>query len=449
MNMQTIIHLLQKYGMQSNATTEYWWVIGRFLIIPMVAVGSLLEFAESFTLLPLAALLTYVALYNIVMLLQLRHKNGWQSVFAWGILLDSLTLLVGWAIAAAALPGDQVTNVLSLMLFPITIGGMARLGWRLGIAYTGFWVAWLVWSTYFFMGPHGQSFAELPMRLVFLLASTGLTALLVRTLTAERERAVANEHQLVQRRDEFISVAAHELRSPLTAILGFGELLQADPLTEVQRRRALTYIYQEGNRMNTLIQDLLDVSRIHAGKVPLRIEPVDIRATISQVVEPYRSRHSAHAFNQSVAPEVDMVMADRGKLQQVLGNLVDNAVKYSPNGGAISIAARLASDSPDVIVSVSDQGIGMKPEEMSTLFNYFSRTKTGEDSGIKGTGLGLYIVRSFMEMMGGQITVSSEKGKGATFTFTLPAQTRSSASALPFSLGRTSPANLSPSPMLR
>ncbi len=419
MNIQTIIRLLQKFGMQSSSTTEYWWVIGRFITIPVIALGISLEFAGSFTLLGLAVLLAFVALYNTQALL-LLNTGDWQSVFAWGIILDSLTLLVGWAFAASALRGDAVTNVLSLALFPITIGAMARLGWRLGIAYTAFWAAWMAWSTYFFIGPQGQSFAEMPLRIVFLLASAGLTALLVRSLTAERERAVATERQLVHRRDEFISVAAHELRNPLTTILGFSELLRSNTLTEVQRQRALTYINQESHRMDALMQDLLDVSRIHAGKVPLRIEPMDIRATISQVVEPYRNRHSLHTFSLSVAPDIGMVLADRGKLLQVMGNLVDNAVKYSPKGGPVAISAALTTDSSAVHVSVVDQGIGMKPQEISSLFNYFSRTKTGEDAGIKGTGLGLYIVRSLVEMMGGQISVSSEEGRGTAFTFSLP-----------------------------
>lgn len=226
---------------------------------------------------------------------------------------------------------------------------------------------------------------------------------------------------------EFISFVSHELRQPMTSIKGYADLLSKNitgPLNE-QQALFVDVIRANINRMDRLVQDLLDVSRIESGRLKLEIEPVapaEITYEAIQAFEQALAQKSQH-LHIDVSPDLPPVMGDRDRLIQVLTNLLSNANKYTPDGGHISVRAAIATgDSPAVTWQVCDDGIGMTQDEVAQLFTKYFRSTNDAVRSIQGTGLGLVITRSIVELHGGHMAVESKSGVGTTFSFTLPVQ---------------------------
>ncbi len=238
--------------------------------------------------------------------------------------------------------------------------------------------------------------------------------LLVRDVTEERE--------LVRRRDEFISVASHELRTPLTTIIAFTELLLDGedkgkvPVEWMERMRA------DARRLADIVDDLLDVSRLRAGKAVMRLQQVPILSVVQDAVSISHANDESHPVSVNIPDTLPTVLADKAKLGQVLTNLLQNAAKYSPKGGRITISARHKAETGHVVISVSDEGIGIAREDQKTLFTPFHRVQRAETVGIRGTGLGLYIVKEYVTLMNGDVWVESEMNKGSTFHVALLTQ---------------------------
>ncbi|MBN1284178.1 MAG: PAS domain S-box protein [Anaerolineae bacterium] len=217
---------------------------------------------------------------------------------------------------------------------------------------------------------------------------------------------------------EFLSTAAHELRTPLTSIRGFSELLLERDLPEDRRRRYLKYIHEQATHLSVIIEDLLNISRLEAGR-GLRIssEPFDMGALIQKVVLPFKESASKHCLIVEGDVDLPPVMGDPMRLTQVVQNLVSNAIKYSPGGGTVLIRVEAQGDA--LTVMVRDEGIGMTPEQQVHLFEKFYRAD-GSDTAIGGTGLGLAICKLIVETHGGVIWAESEYGVGSAFYFTIP-----------------------------
>ncbi|MBI2873075.1 MAG: GAF domain-containing protein [Chloroflexi bacterium] len=242
-------------------------------------------------------------------------------------------------------------------------------------------------------------------------AGTG-HCILGRDITAEREA--------LRRRDAFISIASHELRTPLTSLYGFSELLLTREVSRARRMEWLERIHKESKRLAGIVDDMLNVSRIQSGRITLREEPVPLLPVAEEVLRSVGSTTEHHRFAIDVPERLPAPIADRDKLSQVLWNLVDNAIKYSPEGGEVVVRAMEEPEQHRLVVSVSDQGMGIAPEDQARLFTTFHRIRRPETAGVRGTGLGLYIVKGLVELMGGEVWVSSELGEGTTFSFTLP-----------------------------
>ncbi len=228
-----------------------------------------------------------------------------------------------------------------------------------------------------------------------------------------------------QAKSDFLSRMSHELRTPLNAVIGFAQLLRMDTqraLDEEQRRR-VGLIEEAGAHLQAVINDVLDLSRIEVGSLPLSIESLNLRALTDEALN--MVEESAHAAAVRLLPiEVagDLyVRGDRVRLRQVLVNLLSNAIKYNRQGGTVQIKARLQG--AEVHIDVTDNGIGMSEEQQQHLFEPFNRLGV-ESSGVDGTGIGLVIVRKLLELMEGGIKVTSHKGRGSTVCVSL-------ASALP------------------
>jgi PAS domain S-box-containing protein len=233
-------------------------------------------------------------------------------------------------------------------------------------------------------------------------------------------RDVSDELEVDQLKSSLVSTVSHELRTPLTMIQGFSELLLTRDLSEKRSQEALKQINASAERLSRLIEDLLSVSRIESGRLVARTEPERLDEVIEEVVGGFDERED-RSLVVDVEPHLPKVMADRDKLVQILTNLVSNALKYSAPHTPVDVAADRVGSS--VQVAVTDRGIGLTEEEQTQLFSKFFRADRDEVRDAGGTGLGLYIAKSLVEMQSGQLWVNSRIGEGSTFHFTLPVAT--------------------------
>jgi PAS domain S-box-containing protein len=238
-------------------------------------------------------------------------------------------------------------------------------------------------------------------------------------------RDITKEVEADRAKSEFVSNVSHELRTPMTAIKGYTDLIHGGavgPINENQEK-FLRIIKNNADRLTALINDLLDISRVETGRVRFEPRPLQIGDVIADVVNALAMPAEAknHTLTYEVVAGLPDVIGDRNRLNQVLTNLVGNAIHYTPTGGRIEVSAYLVEGA--IRVDVSDTGIGIAPEDLGRIFERFYRADDPLVQEAAGTGLGLSIARMFIEMHGGRVWVESEEGRGSTFTFILPVQT--------------------------
>jgi two-component system cell cycle sensor histidine kinase PleC len=235
---------------------------------------------------------------------------------------------------------------------------------------------------------------------------------------AEKERAEAAN----QAKSEFLANMSHELRTPLNAIIGFSEVLQEKLFGELNEKQAeyTDDILTSGRHLLSLINEILDLSKVEAGRMELELAPFDLPLAIDNARTFVRER----AVKQGITLDVDVderlgeYVGDERKIKQILLNLLSNAVKFTPEGGRISITANKTDSGAEI--SVRDTGVGIAPEDQPKIFEEFRQVGSDSTHKTEGTGLGLTLAKKFVELHGGKIWVESEVGKGSTFTFTLP-----------------------------
>ncbi len=221
-------------------------------------------------------------------------------------------------------------------------------------------------------------------------------------------------------RETFLSMLGHELQTPLSIIKGYTSTLARDDRQwdEATLREGLRIIEEESDRLSKVMQRLLLASRITVGALELKKEPVELSSIARRVMRRWQAVTTIHRFEVDFEPDFPTVMAEPSLIEEVLTNLVDNAVKYSPKGGKITISGR--RDGKRVRVTVADEGLGIPAGEMKHIFERFHRLEKGRAQKIQGVGLGLHICKSIIEAYGGSMEVSSQPGKGSRFTFYLP-----------------------------
>ncbi|PLX83347.1 MAG: hypothetical protein C0617_12550 [Desulfuromonas sp.] len=230
---------------------------------------------------------------------------------------------------------------------------------------------------------------------------------------------ITREKEIDRLRIELLSTAAHEFRTPLASIFGFAELLLSlEEVSAEDQREYLTYIYEKSEDLSSLVDQLLDVTRIDEGRgLDLNLKPCTLEEVMERAVRPFRTRSKSVRLEVELAPDLAVLQADRGKIEQVMENLLSNAFKYSPRGGRVLVAGERDGDM--CRVTVSDQGIGMTPAQQERAFEKFYRADTS-DTAPSGTGIGLSIARSIIESHNGEIWLESTAGQGTTVHFTIP-----------------------------
>jgi signal transduction histidine kinase len=232
---------------------------------------------------------------------------------------------------------------------------------------------------------------------------------------------IASRHK-----SEFLATMSHELRTPLNAIIGFSEVLLQQMFGPLNPKQAeyLDDVLSSGRHLLGLINDILDLSKIEAGRMELDVDTFSLVEALQNGVTMVRERAARHgsALTLDVTPGVDLVEADPRKVKQILFNLLSNAVKFTPDGGRVDVTAARANG--DIVVTVKDTGIGISPDDQGRIFEEFQQARRQTERSREGTGLGLSLAKRFVELHGGRIWVESEPDKGSTFTFTLPVRTR-------------------------
>ncbi|NTU78628.1 MAG: PAS domain S-box protein [Chloroflexales bacterium] len=239
-------------------------------------------------------------------------------------------------------------------------------------------------------------------------------------LLARAQAARVQAEEAVQVRDQFLSIAAHELKNPLAALLGNAQLLdrrtaQSGALSE-RELRMVQAIREQAGRLNGMITSLLDVSRIEMGQLPISRAPLDLAALVSRIVEDLRPTLTRHTLRYSGPVEALFLAGDALRLEQVLQNLLGNAIKYSPQGGVVTVSVEQREAWGCVVIT--DEGIGIPPDAVPHLFKRFYRAANIQKH-IAGTGVGLYVVKEIVARHGGEVQVQSTEGVGSTFTVCL------------------------------
>jgi PAS domain S-box-containing protein len=246
----------------------------------------------------------------------------------------------------------------------------------------------------------------------------------------ERKRFEGSLEKASRMKSEFLANMSHELRTPLNGIIGFSEFLADEKPGKMNatQKEYMTDILNSSRHLLQLINDVLDLAKVEAGRMELNVAPFSLHKSIDEVcaVAKAIAHKKKVGLRTHFAPGLDTVSLDQQKLKQVIYNLVSNAVKFTDEGGHVTIQT-IGPDANRFRVAVSDTGIGIKPEDIQRLFKEFEQLETGTNRRYEGTGLGLALTKKLVELQGGSIEVQSEPGKGSTFTVLLPLSTTKAA----------------------
>jgi PAS domain S-box-containing protein len=245
-------------------------------------------------------------------------------------------------------------------------------------------------------------------------------------LAVENARLYQQAQEAIQTRDQFISIASHDLKTPITSIKGYADLLARraaqNEAINTRDQRAIQIIQDEATRLNRLVELLLDVSRFQRGQLVIERSQMDLCVLAQRLVTVVQAMAEQHVIELACPEEPVLLWGDALRLEQVIQNLLQNAVKYSPAGGHITVEIQEKGES--IALAVADEGIGIPPEALAHLFTRFYRASNIQPLSVGGLGLGLYIVRHIAEAHGGTVSVTSELGVGSTFTVELPLDPR-------------------------
>ena len=363
----------------------------------------------------------FVFLATLALTFALTYTQAFLKYYGTSAVMMTCAISAIFAWCAAIAPPETVVADMLILMVIHTLNSYCLMRLRFPAAVAGGWLSAAIYLGY--LGYAHVSlfqFTALALANVFgMLAAYQLDFFARREFVALRLLAEASRHK-----SEFLANMSHELRTPLNAILGFSEVLIEKMFGEVNDKQLdyLKDIHSSGQHLLSLINDILDLSKIEAGKMELQPSDFDLPAALQTAVTLVKERAQSHGIqlNLEIAPKLGTIHADERKFKQIMLNLLSNAVKFTPDRGTVAVTAK-ANDTM-VEVSVTDSGAGIAPEDHGAVFEEFRQV--GQDAGRKaeGTGLGLPLTKRFVELHGGKIHLESVLGKGSTFTFTIPHQ---------------------------
>lgn len=263
------------------------------------------------------------------------------------------------------------------------------------------------------------------LRLILLALLLGGGVLFAKTTLRHQQDALANLTRLNRAKSDFVSVVSHEFRTPLTGIQGFSEMIRDDDLSAADIKEFAADINTDATRLSRMITEMLDLDRMESGKMDHNRERVDLGATARETAERMGANSPQHPVKLEFEPGVGPIWADRDRITQVVTNLISNAIKYSPDGGNVTVGVDTSGGMAHFWVR--DQGIGIAPDSLEAVFDRYSRIATVKTRSIQGTGLGLPIVREIAKAHGGRAWAESVLGIGSTFHVSLPFDQRAAA----------------------
>ena len=336
------------------------------------------------------------------------RKHSWFVIFSWTL---SFAIFLGWLVYHTNLPVHSESQFYS---------GLSGL-WLLGVVIV--FLSWLLISN---LQKHRQQAAK-------KASEVTAASLELEQTNRQLEQAIERANQMAVNaevanvaKSEFLANMSHEIRTPMTAILGYTELLQDPKLSPSDQDNYLAVIHRNGEQLLTLINDILDLSKVEAGKMTVDIQPCSVISVVSEVASMMRVR--AEQRNTSLAVEYatqmpETITSDQVRLRQALVNLVGNAVKFTEGGNvriAVAFLPTWRADAPAVRVDVIDTGIGIEADKLALLFEPFIQADNSTSRKYGGSGLGLSIAHHIAELLKGELTVQSTVGQGSTFTLTVP-----------------------------
>jgi PAS domain S-box-containing protein len=243
-------------------------------------------------------------------------------------------------------------------------------------------------------------------------------SLAIREALQAQERASQEQHRLADAKSHFLRLLGHEFKTPLTAIAGNAELIAIEAPGQEGVLESAQVIRSEAHRLARLIDDLLLLDRIEATELTIARVPIDLNALIADTVGRLRALDITRDIHLSLARQIPPVPADPERIEQVITNLVGNAVRYSPDGEPVTVVTEMLPE--EVEIRVVDRGIGIPADDLETIFHRYQRSRSGLESGVSGSGLGLSIVREIVELHGGSVWAENREGAGSTFYVRLP-----------------------------
>ena len=261
-------------------------------------------------------------------------------------------------------------------------------------------------------------YTEDDARMLGLFGDQAAAALTTVDAFSRQRQAVEQLERLNRAKSEFVSIVSHEFRTPLTGIQGFSEMMRDEELTSEEMREYAGDINKDAQRLTRMINEMLDLDRMESGHMTIHPERMDLNAVIADVADRVRPNAPNHTLTLDLQHDLPQVQADRDRMTQVASNLLNNAVKYSPTGGRITMSTRVDGD--QLRLDVRDEGLGIPADALDTIFERYSRVDSLATKDIQGTGLGLPIVRQIVQLHGGKVWAESELGKGSVFHVVLP-----------------------------
>jgi signal transduction histidine kinase len=416
--------MLRRLGVHASFEAEWGWAAGRFGVVGAALIGAALFLRDTSAFPVVITLLVIASGYGSV-LLYLLTRRQLNLVFGLGLALDNGALLIGWWAVTSAQAGSSQTSDIWMVLIPLIIMGVVRLGWVVGSVYTALWVAWMSWSFVHYYAPDSYDIEQLPVRVAFIVVIAGLVMRLVSLLGRQRERELERlleVERLESLKSTLLRTVAHEVKSPITAVRAAAELLTDESIDVApeQRRRIAATLSGGVQRLERIVQESLSYAELKAGALGLSLEELDICEAVQDVagVLAPTIELKQQAFDIVTPERPVLVQVDHARVIQMLSALITVATSRASSGAHLRVSVR--QDRLGAIIEVAVPGWSIPEAEREMIFEEFYQGAEPDRASQQTPLLGLAMAKQLAQALGGDIDVRSGEAGPTVFTVTLP-----------------------------